>query len=123
MLVTDTINCDQGFGQRIQIQTNNIVESLDKVHVATELERLDQMRLEAMLVVYPTDGGFAQSSSFRHAGGRIGCLALLPAMPLAQSAPSLQALPSSLTEACDPSLARSWPKLWNCSFCSMHLFS
>ena len=50
---------DDGFVRRIQIKANNIVQFLDKLFVAAELESLDQVRLEVRAELGAADRSFA----------------------------------------------------------------
>jgi len=56
----------QGFVGRIEVEAHDILELLDEVCVATELEGLDQVGLQVVPLPDPTDGGFAQALGPRH---------------------------------------------------------
>ena len=64
---------DQGFVRGIEVQTDDIVELLDKMLVAAELEGLDQMRLEVVPFPDAADGGLAQPVCLGHAAGAPMC--------------------------------------------------
>jgi len=56
----------QGLVRRIQIQTDNVDELLDKTLVAAEFEGSDQVRFEVVPFPYSTDRSLAQRLSFGH---------------------------------------------------------
>ncbi|TKS58407.1 MAG: hypothetical protein EWM73_03544 [Nitrospira sp.] len=60
---------DQGFVRGIEVQADDIVELLDKMLVAAQLEGLDQMRLEVVPFPDAADGGLAQPVRLGHAAG------------------------------------------------------
>jgi len=69
---------NQGLVRRIQIQTNDVAEFLDKAFIAAELEGPDQMRLEVVLLPDPLDSCLAETLGSGHAtrapvGGIGGC--------------------------------------------------
>jgi hypothetical protein len=57
---------DNGSLRRIQIEPDNIVEFLHEMFVATELESLDQVRLEVMLLPYSVHRGLADALGLGH---------------------------------------------------------
>ena len=58
---------NQGLVRRIQIQTNDVAEFLDKAFIAAELEGPDQMRLEVVLLPDPLDSCLAETLGSGHA--------------------------------------------------------
>ena len=60
---------DQGFVRGIEVQADDIVELLDEMLIAAELEGLDQMRLEVVAFPDAADGGLAQPVRLGHASG------------------------------------------------------
>jgi hypothetical protein len=57
---------NQGFVRRIKIEADHVLDLLDKVLVSGELERLDQVRLEAVGVPDPLHAGVGQACDSGH---------------------------------------------------------
>ncbi len=60
---------DQGLVWRIQIQPHHIVQFVEELGVAAELEGLEQMRLELVLSPDPPNGGLAEALGLGHTAG------------------------------------------------------
>lgn len=58
---------DNGLVRRIEIKPNDIVEFFDELFVAADFERLDEMRLETVLLPDSSDRGLAKAECFGHA--------------------------------------------------------
>jgi len=58
---------DKGLVWRIEIQPNDVVELLDEVFVAADLEGSDEMRLEVVLLPDPMNSWLAEPLGFGHA--------------------------------------------------------